>query len=324
MHSNYRVNTHEAERQVIKRIAEIFNAPKDNYWGYVTNGGTEGNLYGLYLARELYPEGLVYYSDQAHYSIAKNLKILRMPAIKIPSQPNGEIDYIALRKEMAHHKKTPIIVANIGSTMKGAIDNIVLIKEILSDLKMKEHYLHCDAAFFGLLLPFVPEPDSNHLDFSIGIDSIAVSGHKMIGTPVPCGVVLTRKSHLDQIGSDIEYTGSKDSTITGSRNGITPLFLWHELVLADIGKFEKRIKCSLDNAAYAVAKFHEYGVDAWRNRNSPIVVFPKPHEDTIKKWQLASEGDISHMITLPHLSHKLMDRIIKQIARDLKKRPKRN
>ena len=46
--SNYHVNTHEIEREVLNFFAEITHADKD-FWGYVTNGGTEGNMYGLYL-----------------------------------------------------------------------------------------------------------------------------------------------------------------------------------------------------------------------------------------------------------------------------------
>ncbi|MDP9024832.1 MAG: histidine decarboxylase, partial [Candidatus Eremiobacteraeota bacterium] len=48
----YLVETREFEREVVEFFAELFRAPKDDWWGYVTNGGTEGNLYGLYLARE--------------------------------------------------------------------------------------------------------------------------------------------------------------------------------------------------------------------------------------------------------------------------------
>ena len=68
----------EFEREVIDFYAEYFNAPKNNHWGYVTNGGSEGNLYALYLARELYPNGMVYYSEATHYSIQKNIHLLNM------------------------------------------------------------------------------------------------------------------------------------------------------------------------------------------------------------------------------------------------------
>lgn len=319
----YRINTLDIEKQVIDRLAELFHAPKNSYWGYVTNGGTEGNLYGLYVARELYPTGVVYYSDQTHYSVPKNLRLLRIQGVKVKSSENGEIDYQDLQKKMHLGHNPPIIFANIGTTMKGAIDDISKIKGILSDLNIKKFYIHCDAAFFGLILPFLPEAEPQLFDFRVGIDSIAISGHKMIGTPIPCGAVLTKKSNLDDIAEKIshhiEYVGTRDHTITGSRNGLSPLFLWHELNCAESGKFEMLIQNCVALAGYAIMKFNEYGVEAWRNKNSIIIVFPRPSDKMIRKWQLAVEGHIAHMITLPHVTHKLIDRIAKQIASDLKK-----
>jgi len=315
----YRINTLKLEREVIDRFAQLFHAPKDSYWGYVTNGGTEGNMYGLYVAREIYPEAVVFYSDQTHYSVPKNLKLLRMPVAKIKSQPCGEIDYQALQHELIQQKKTPIIFANIGTTMKGAVDDVIRIKEILSDLNIKEYYIHCDAAFFGMILPFLPELESQPFDFRMGIDSISISGHKMIGTPFPCGVILAKKTNLEQIGTHIEYTGSKDNTISGSRNGLSPLFLWHELKCAEDGKMKKLVEECIEKAGYAVKKFNQIGIDAWRNKNSIIVVFPRPSEKMIRKWQLAVEGEIAHMITLPHLEHKVIDLVVAQVAADLKK-----
>ena len=64
--SSYRVNTKELECEVLAWFADLLHAPSDAYWGYVTNGGSEGNLYGLYLARELLPDGMVYYSEDTH------------------------------------------------------------------------------------------------------------------------------------------------------------------------------------------------------------------------------------------------------------------
>ena len=50
----------------ITYFAEIFRAQPKNWWGYVTNGSTESNLYALLLARELHPEGMVYCSSATH------------------------------------------------------------------------------------------------------------------------------------------------------------------------------------------------------------------------------------------------------------------
>src|SRR6478609_7605883 len=49
--STYAVDSREMEKEVVQFFAELFRAQPDNWWGYVTNGGSEGNLYGLYLAR---------------------------------------------------------------------------------------------------------------------------------------------------------------------------------------------------------------------------------------------------------------------------------
>ena len=79
----YKVQTHEMEKEVVQFFAKLFRAKPSDYWGYVTNGGSESNLYGLYLARELYPKAMVYYSESTHYSVRKNIHLLNIPSIVI-------------------------------------------------------------------------------------------------------------------------------------------------------------------------------------------------------------------------------------------------
>src|SRR5882724_6637394 len=42
--STYDLNSRSLEREVLEFFAELFNAPAGNWWGYVSNGGSEGNL----------------------------------------------------------------------------------------------------------------------------------------------------------------------------------------------------------------------------------------------------------------------------------------
>lgn len=322
--SNLKINTHKIERHVVNKLATLFKAVKNQHWGYVTNGGTEGNLYGIYLARELYPNGIVYLSDQTHYSAMKNLRILRMPYEMIESQDNGEIDYdklqTAIRKN--REKGPPILFVNIGTTMKGAIDDLTKIKEILKSEKIQNYYIHCDAAFYGMVLPFVPKRLAKPFDFRAGIDSIAISGHKMIGSPIPCGVVITKKSHVDKIKNTIEYVGINDTTISGSRNGITPLFLWHELICAHKNHFKLKVQDCFEKAEYIIEQFNKKGVKAWKNPSSLTIVLPRPSIKTTKKWQLPVQGDICCMIALPQLTYKVIDQFIKEFVTDYKKQIK--
>ena len=77
--TNYLANTHQFEREVILHFAQLTGLDPDDAWGYVTSGGTEGNMYSLYLARELFPEGMLCFSEEAHYSILKNARVLNLP-----------------------------------------------------------------------------------------------------------------------------------------------------------------------------------------------------------------------------------------------------
>ena len=52
MPMTYLLNSHDFEQEVVAFFAGLARAPLDKWWGYVTNGSTEGNLYGLYLARD--------------------------------------------------------------------------------------------------------------------------------------------------------------------------------------------------------------------------------------------------------------------------------
>src|SRR5262245_40842315 len=81
--SNFHLNTHEFEREVVTAFTQLAHGPPGSTWGYVTSGGTEGNLYGLFLARELFPDGLVYYSEDTHYSVNKIVRCLHLRNIMI-------------------------------------------------------------------------------------------------------------------------------------------------------------------------------------------------------------------------------------------------
>ena len=117
--STYKVQTHQLEKEVVDFFADLFRADTKDYWGYVTNGGSESNLYGLYLARELYPKAMVYYSESTHYSVKKNIHLLNIPSIVIRSQDNGEIDYYDLENTLRFNRHKPaIVLTTFGTTMK--------------------------------------------------------------------------------------------------------------------------------------------------------------------------------------------------------------
>ena len=67
--------------------------------------------------------------------------------IMIKSQDNGEIDYDDLSETIRINRDVPVIfMANIGTTMKGAVDDVGKVRGILKDLAITNYYIHADAA----------------------------------------------------------------------------------------------------------------------------------------------------------------------------------
>lgn len=310
--SNYHLNTHEFECEVVQIFTKLTAAPPQAIWGYVTNGGTEGNMYGIFLARELFPEGIVYYSEDTHYSVDKILRCLHLRSIMIKSQPDGAIDLDDLRATLKIHRDIPpIIFANIGTTMKGAVDDIAGIQQIFADLALQRHYIHADAALSGMILPFLDQPPP--WNFAAGVDSLSISGHKMIGSPIPCGVVLAQKADVDRIAQSVEYIGTLDTTLMGSRNGITPLFLWYAFQTVGLDGFRQQVRSCLEVADYAVQQLNQIGYHAWRHPYANTVVFDRPPLQVTQKWQLAPHHAITHLIAMPHITKTYIDRLAADI-----------
>ena len=307
--SNFRSNTHEIECEVVARFASLMHLEQEQAWGYVTSGGTEGNMYGIYMGRELFPDGVVYFSQDTHYSVLKILRVLNVRNIMIKSQENGEIDYEDLRETIRIHRDAPVIfMANIGSTMKGAVDDVGKVRGILDDLAITNAYIHADAALSGMILPFVDEPQP--YGFDAGFDSVSISGHKLIGCPLPCGVVLTKRDYVARIARSIEYVGVLDTTLPGSRNALTPLMLWYAFERLGMDGFRELVAEMLAVAEYAVERFSEFGVPAWRHKNSVTVVFPRPSAEVMRKWQIAPLGGIAHIITMPHVTREMVNEFV--------------
>ena len=307
--TNYRLNTMEIEREVIHFFAELTKLPEDQAWGYVTNGGSEGNLYGVFIGRETLPGAMVYYSEDTHYSVGKAMRLLNVRSIMIRRQKNGEFDYEDLRESIKLYRDMPAIVfTTAGTTMTGAIDNVATIKGILNEFLIDRHYIHSDAALSGMILPFVK--DAPEWNFEHGIDSISISGHKFIGSPIPCGVVLAKRKNVERIARMVEYVGALDTTITGSRNGIAPLFLWYAIKRHGLEGFRSMVKQCHEMADYAIEAMKRIGVNAWRNKHANTVIFPRPSKEVLDRWQIAVHRDTGHIITMPHVTKEIVDRLI--------------
>lgn len=325
--SNYGVHSRAFEQAVLEFFAKLWkigpcsdekeqkNWSNDEYWGYVTNCGTEGNLYGILLGREQFPDAVLISSRESHYSVSKAAKLYRMPEIRVPTLFSGEIDYSILEQELIKNrvetedlsigkKKRPIVLnANIGTTVKGAVDNLDTILDILkrTGYSEDEFFIHCDGALFALILPFIE--DALDVNFTKPVGSISVSGHKFMGCPMPCGITITRKRYVETLKSHIDYLNSVDTTIMGSRNGQASLYLWLTLRKKGTEGFAADAKKCLENSKYMATLLKDAGVGCLLNDHSNTIVLERPmDEEFVKKWQLACEGTVAHCIVMPNVS----------------------
>lgn len=300
------------ERDVVRFCADLLRAPA-HCFGYVTTGGHEGNIYGLYVARNRHPDAVILHSRTAHYSITKAAHLLAMPTVAVPAQPNGEVDYDQLRRIAAAHRHRPIIVvATIGTTMSEAVDDVTRIHRILDDAGVADRYIHSDAALAGI--PLALTDNRPGFDFADGADTVAISGHKFPGTPLPCGVVITRHAHPEHLARTISYTGSPDTTITGSRSGHAALMLW--LGLHHFGRdgLRERTEHSRRLAAYACARLQHIGWPAWRNPHAMTVMLRALPPQVAARWPLATADGWSHIICMPGITYAQIDAFVADLA----------
>jgi histidine decarboxylase len=301
------------ERQVIAWLSKVWGGlGPEVHAGSVGASGTEGNIWAIYLGREALPEAVLLHSADAHYSIPKAARLLRVDTREVASLPAGEIDLADLGQVLDDLKGRPVILAlTCGTTMKGAHDDIAGAIRVLdqADIGPDRRFVHVDGALNAMVVPFLPSaPAQIRPDFGIGIDSISTSGHKMIGTPMPCGALICCKRHLERISQAIAYLRSDDTTLMGSRNGHAVLAMWTRLMTHGVAGFAKDAIRSTMRAADLAASLRAIGAEVLLNAWSMTVVFPQPSEDIVKTYQLACHRGKAHAIIMPSVTDALIER----------------
>jgi histidine decarboxylase len=318
------VSAKQHELAVVRFLAETAGADPDDIYGYVAGGGVEGIERGLELARERLPHAPVYVSDQAHYAVRKVAERLRMKLVNVPSRPGGEMDPAELRLRVTvrghlgrvglsgGRRPGAIILATTGSTFRGAYDNVAALRRAASSAGAL--HVHVDAAMGGLIAAHAPSRPS--WSFADGADSISVSGHKVLGMPVPCSAFLARRDHVGEGRPGAEYVGATDRTWGCSRSGLAVLLLWARLRSLGHDGLRERVGACLDVASYAAEQLAQVeGAAADRVTDSIVVTVNRPAEWVVDRWHLAVEGGRAHMVCVSHVTRATVDRFRDDLAR---------
>jgi aromatic-L-amino-acid decarboxylase len=172
--------------------------------GVFVSGGTLANLTALAVARHVKMRGpleaaTVYFSDQAHSSLEKSLRVIGLAAEnqrKLPSDaafrvPMGELRR-CIEQDRAAGKRPFCVIASAGTTNTGAIDPLPELSVLCRE---QDLWLHVDGAYGAAAV--IAERGRRLMAGLELADSLSLDPHKWLFQPYEIGCALVRnREHL--------------------------------------------------------------------------------------------------------------------------------
>lgn len=254
------------EKNVISQMIQLYHAEKKDLGGYITSGGTEGNIYALWLGRNFLKnffkreQLIVIQTSLTHYSVKKaaDLTDVEITETSLESKSWGMSPELLEETILSFYRKGKkgfLIPLTFGYTITGSDDPVKQICFVLEKIK-KSHsdiqfFVWIDAAFSGIVKPFIQRDFSPFT--SPLIQAFITDFHKFPAVPYSAGLVLYKKNLLKNIEKNVSYIRRKDTTLLGSRSGMAAITLWY--IFQSLGKsgFTKLI----DQALKKKRKFTE-------------------------------------------------------------------
>jgi len=354
----------EVEVEVINHLCKLFGYD-NNSDGVFTSGGSQSNQTAIILARDCFCNrqlnydvkkyGIsekclklrMYTSEISHFSMEKSAHILGLgyqAVVKVPVDKNKRMDIEKLEQLIEKDKKEGnipfLIVATIGTTDFGSIDNISELSKIARENNM---WLHADAAYgSGVIMSEKYSALVKDLKLS---DSITVDFHKMFVMPISCSAVLIKNKedfnaltiHADYLNREEDeedgYTNLVDKSLQTTRR-FDALKVWISFQMRGKEGWEKIINTSIENAAYLYSKLKADNCfeTAVKPEISSVVfryLSQKGDSDSINKkvrrtlihsygtviGQTVSDGHVFLKFTLlnPLISHEKLDALLSLI-----------
>ncbi|MCK9276870.1 MAG: tyrosine decarboxylase MfnA [Methanoculleus sp.] len=203
------------EELLVQRLGALMHHPGAG--GYATSGGTESNIQAFRIAkkRKSVKSPNVVVPASSHFSFQKACDILGLEMRTAPLDDQFRIDTETL--EGLIDRNTVALVGIVGTTEYGVVDPIACLSDLAED---RDTFLHVDAAFGGMVIPFLDRPVP--FDFRLpGVDSISVDPHKMGMSTIPAGCLLVRNPRwFSCLNVDTPYlTVKQECTLAGTRPG---------------------------------------------------------------------------------------------------------
>jgi tyrosine decarboxylase / aspartate 1-decarboxylase len=299
----------QLEKEVIRKLAALLNGKKSV--GFIVSGGTEANLLALLAARNMArvtnPE--VVLPESAHFSFNKVCDLLRLKAVQASLDSSYRVDPVSV--ERCINKNTVAVIGTAGTAELGAIDPINKLSDIALDHGI---YLHVDAAFGGLVIPFLKGISCHETTFDFqleGVKSITVDPHKMGMSTIPAGGILFRDSAcLEYIKTETPYlTEEFQYTFLGTRTGASVAATWAAFESLGIEGFQKTVKHCIELTAVLSSGLESRGFQLVSHPTLNIVAFRSSNSKLLAE-KLRQHGwfvsyvprlDCIRIVVMPHL-----------------------
>lgn len=313
--------TYELERACIKWLSEIMHG---GGYGLLTYGGSESNLTALYVLRELTGGDVVLAPKSVHISIRKSCKVLKMNLIEV----GVDEDFLPRLDDLCrlirkYEGRLACVVMTAGTTDLGVVEPVELLVKMCGDVK---YAIHVDAAYGGLIAPFIAEsdPEIPVFDFRLEkVHTIAVDFHKLI-TPAPCGALLLRSRELeDLITFEAPYMPSgRNRGLLGTRSGGIAATAWAAINSLGTEGFKQLALDLVSRAKYLSSRLVELGIKVLKEPKLPIVTFNVDNSDKVMKRLWASKMYVYptsipnslRVVVGPHITYEVIDAFVRVLS----------
>ncbi|MBL7719812.1 MAG: hypothetical protein JNL72_13310 [Flavipsychrobacter sp.] len=276
--------TQEIERETIELLSvDFFRAEENSCDGYIAGGGTEANIQAIWIYRNYFARehaaqpgqvGLLCSRD-THYSMAKAANLLQLPLYEVQTHENNRsLDNADMDKQLIKARKEGIrymiVVANMGTTMFGSVDDPSVYTEGLHRHRFPFR-MHVDGAFGGFIYP-TSEPESTLTFANADVSSITLDAHKMLQAPYGTGIFLARKGLMQYVlTEEATYVNGHDITLSGSRSGTNAVAIW--MILVTYGPFGwlEKINKLLYRTTWLCGELDKMNVRYYRHARMNIV-----------------------------------------------------
>ncbi|MEF8848142.1 MAG: tyrosine decarboxylase MfnA [Candidatus Thermoplasmatota archaeon] len=306
--------TKKMESDLINFIAKILHAPK-KATGIITNGGTEGNITAIWLAKSKKQKNEIIVPESSHFSFKKIASLMNIKLKTVPLNNKFQMDIKKFKKKITN--QTAAVVGIAGTTELGTIDPIPKLSEICEE---KNIFLHVDAAFGGFVIPFLKKNVSN-FDFKLkGVDSISLDAHKMGYSAIPLGFLMIRnKNLLNEISVEsFCVSTSRQAGLSGTRSGGPVAAAYAVSQYLGIKGYKKVVDSCMKNTYHLYKKIKDIGLNTKIEPSMNVLAVkmkkPKQIERMLSKkgWKVNTMDRISciRIVIMPHVTNKVIDRFV--------------